>query len=349
MDSAKVGVLLANLGTPDAPTTRALRAFLRELLSDPRVIEVPRWKWWPILHLFILPFRPRQSAELYRKIWTADGSALLTYCLRLSEAVADSLAHKVASPVHVAVGMRYGRPSIRQALRDLRRKGCSKLVVLPMFPQYSATTVGSVFDAVATELGSWRVVPDVRSIHGYSNELEYIEAIADSIRDVWARDGEPDKLLFSFHSIPLSYVAAGDPYERECRATAHSVAAVLNLDQERYQISFQSIFGNDKWLEPATEATVCALARAGIKKLDVVCPGFSVDCVETLEEIDLRNRGVYLENQGVEFRYIPCLNDSPEQLAMLTAILSRNLEGWVEGIARPHVGTSELEPGLAQL
>ena len=330
-DLPAVGVMLANLGTPDAPTPGAVRAFLSEFLTDRRVIEGPRWKWWPILHLFILPFRSRKSTALYRKIWEDDGSPLLTRTLKLSEALMDSLGQKVTLPVHVAVGMRYGRPSIRQALRHLRQKGCSRLVVIPMFPQYSGTTVGSVFDAVASELTTWRVVPDLRSIHSYHDEPEYIEALADSIKEVWASGGEPEKLLFSFHSIPLRYVTAGDPYQHECEKTARLVANCLNLPKDRYDISFQSIFGRSEWIKPATDATVQALARAGIKKVDVICPGFSVDCVETLEEIDDTNRRLFLSNGGTDFRYIPCLNDRPEHVRLLSALLRRNMEGWVTG------------------
>jgi len=348
-DPPVVGILLVNLGTPEAPTPRALREFLRELLTDPRVIELPRWKWWPILNLFILPFRSRHSAMLYRKIWKEEGSPLLTQSLQLSEALADALGETVASPVHVAVGMRYGSPSIRRGLRELRDRGCSRLLVFPMFPQYSGTTVGSVFDAVAAELTTWRVVPDLRSVHGYNDEPAYIETIAASIRELWASGGEPEKLLFSFHGIPLSYVNAGDPYQRECQETARLVAQALNLSEERYEVSFQSIFGKQEWVEPATDATVRGLARAGIKKLDVICPGFSIDCVETLEEIDQRNRGFYLDNGGADFRYIACLNDGPEHVRMLSTLVRRNLEGWVAKAGDHNAGTRGLRPGRAHI
>ena len=333
-DLPAVGVMLANLGTPDAPTPGAVRKFLSEFLSDRRVIEEPRWKWWPILHLFILPFRTRKSTALYRKIWEEEGSPLLTRTLGLSEALVDSLSQIATFPVHVAVGMRYGRPSIRQALRHLRQKGCSKLLVIPMFPQYSGTTVGSVFDAVTAELTTWRDVPDLRSIHSYHNEPGYIEALTNSIKEVWSSGGEPEKLVFSFHSIPLRYVTAGDPYQRECEETARLVAKSLNLPADRYEISFQSIFGKSEWIKPATDVTVQTMARDGIKKIDVVCPGFSVDCVETLEEIDHTNRGLFLSNGGAQFRYIPCLNDRLGHVRLLLALLRRNMEGWVTGTAK---------------
>ncbi len=324
-----VGVLLANLGTPDAPTASALRKFLREFLGDPRVIEKPRWKWWPILNFFVLPFRPRRSAALYRKIWREDGSPLLIYSLSLGEALADTLTQGAPPPVHVAVGMRYGQPSIRQALGGLREKGCTRLLVLPMFPQYSGTTVGSVFDAVAAELTTWRRVPSLRTIHRYHDEPRYIEALAGSIREVWERDGETEKLLFSFHGIPLRYIMGGDPYHCECLRTARLVAEELHLADEQYKVSFQSLFGREEWIKPATDVTVRAMAKAGVKKIDVICPGFSVDCLETLEEIELLNRGFFLDNGGERFRFIHCLNDRSEHVQMFADLIWRNLNGWM--------------------
>ncbi|MEE8367833.1 MAG: ferrochelatase [Thermoanaerobaculia bacterium] len=324
-----VGVLLANLGTPDAPTAVALRRFLREFLGDPRVIEEPRWKWWLILNLLILPFRPRRSAALYRKIWEKEGSPLLSRSLRLGEGVTGILAQAVGSPLHVAVGMRYGRPSMRQALMDLRRKGCNKLLVIPMFPQYSGTTVGSVFDALAAELVTWRVVPSLRTVHHYHDEPAYIGELAASIREVWERNGKPEKLLFSFHGIPLRYFTGGDPYHCECHKTARLVAERLHLSEPEYEVAFQSIFGKEEWIKPTADVTIRAMARSGVKKLDVICPGFSVDCLETLEEIKLLNRGFFLDNGGERFRYIPCLNDRPGHARMLADLIRRNLDGWV--------------------
>ncbi len=323
-----VGVLLVNLGTPEAPTAPALRSFLREFLGDPRVIEEPRWKWWLILNLFILPFRPRQSAALYEKVWQEDGSPLLNCSLRLGEELAARLARTIGSPLHVAIGMRYGNPSIPHALTELRDKGCSRILVVPMFPQYSATTVASVFDAVSAELTAWRVVPSLRTIHRYHDEPAYIEALAESIREVWERDGEPEKLLFSFHGIPLRYFEAGDPYHCECLKTARLVAETLELGAERFDVAFQSIFGKEEWIKPTTDVTIRAMASSGVKSLDVICPGFSVDCLETLEEIDQLNRGFFLENGGERFRYIPCLNDRPAHLRMLAELIRKNLGGW---------------------
>ena len=324
-----VGVLLVNLGTPDAPTAPALRKFLREFLGDPRVIEKPRWKWWPILNFFILPFRPRRSAALYRKIWREDGSPLLTCSLSLGEGLVEALKQGATSPVHVAVGMRYGQPSISQALGELREKGCTRLLVLPLFPQYSGTTVGSVFDAVAAELTTWRRVPSLRTIHRYHDEPAYIKALAGSIREVWDKDGETDKLLFSFHGIPLRYTRDGDPYQGECHQTARLVAEELHLAHEQYQVSFQSLFGREEWIKPATDATVRAMGKAGVRKIDVICPGFSVDCLETLEEIEQLNRSFFLDNGGERFRFIHCLNDSSEHVQMFVDLIRRNLNGWM--------------------
>lgn len=324
-----VGVLLANLGTPDAPTAPALRRYLREFLGDPRVIEIAPWKWRLILNLFILPFRPRQSAALYRTIWTEDGSPLLTTTLRLGEAIAERLERRIASPLDVAVGMRYGEPSIPRALDQLRRARSDRILVLPLFPQYSGTTVASVFDAVSAELSRWRVVPSVRTIHQYHDDAGYIAELAASIREVWSEEGPPDRLLFSFHGIPERYFAGGDPYHCQCHKTARLVGERLGLDADRYEVAFQSVFGKEEWIKPTTDVTVRAMARAGIRSLDVVCPGFSVDCLETLEEIDEQNRHFFLDNGGERFRYIPCLNDRPGHAEVLSDLLLDNLSGWV--------------------
>ncbi len=325
-----VGILLVNLGTPDAPTPAGLRAFLREFLSDRRVVDLPRWKWWPILNLFILPFRARRSAKLYRKIWTKDGSPLLTLTLRLGDALADALVQKLATPVHVAVGMRYGHPSIAEALCDLRERGCTRFLVLPLFPQYSHTTVGSVIDTVNAELDTWTSMPELRTVHSYHDDPAYIQAIGDSIREAWSSDDAPERLIFSFHGIPQRYVTAGDPYADECLTTAKLVAEKLSLPEHSYEVSFQSVFGRDQWIEPTTMSTVRTMARSGIDKIDVICPGFSVDCLETLEEIDHTNRDVFVRNGGHNFRYIPCLNDRPAHVEMLTAVLLRTIDDWVK-------------------
>jgi len=324
-----VGVLLANLGTPDAPTAPALRRYLREFLLDPRVIEINRALWWTILHVAILPTRPKVSAALYRKVWTAEGSPLLVITRRQAAAVAAVLTREVGTPLQVAVGMRYGNPSIRAALRELAGKGCRRILVLPLYPQYAAVTTGSTFDAVAAELKTWRWVPEVRTVHHYHDVPAYTDALAASIREAWAAGGQAEKLLFSFHGIPQRYFDAGDPYFCNCHKTARLAAERLGLPRDRWEISFQSLFGREEWIKPYSEQTIKAMARSGVKSLDVVCPGFSADCLETLEEIDEQNREFFLHAGGETYRYIPALNDRPDHVRVLADVVQANLAGWV--------------------
>jgi protoporphyrin/coproporphyrin ferrochelatase len=325
-----VGVLLANLGTPDAADAPALRRYLREFLLDPRVIEMPRALWWIILHLFVLTRRPRHSAALYRKVWTAEGSPLLAISRRQAAALAAVLGREVGTPLHVALGMRYGNPSVRSALRELAGKGCRRILVLPLYPQYAAVTTGSTFDAVAAELAGWRWVPEIRTIHHYHDDPAYLRALAASLREAWQEGGPPDKLLFSFHGIPQRYFEAGDPYFCECHKLARLTVAELGLPRERWEVSFQSLFGREEWLKPYTDRTIRALAAAGVRRLDVVCPGFSADCLETLEEIDEQNREIFLHAGGERYRYIPALNDRPDHVRALADLVLKNLAGWVE-------------------
>ena len=327
-----VGVLVSNLGTPDAPTTPALRRYLREFLLDPRVIELPRPLWWTILHLLVLTRRPRVSAALYRKVWTPEGSPLLVISRRIAAALAAELAAGSApgTPLHVAVGMRYGNPSIPAALRELAARGCRRILVLPLYPQYAAVTSGSTFDAVAAELATWRWVPELRVIQHYHDEPAHIEALAESIRGAWREGGEPDKLLFSFHGIPQRYFEAGDPYFCHCQKTVRLVVERLALPRERWELSFQSLFGPEEWLKPYSENTIRAMAASGVRRLDVVCPGFAADCLETIEEMDEQNREVFLHAGGERYRYIPALNDRPDQVRMLADLVRANLQGWVE-------------------
>jgi len=323
------GILLTNLGTPDAPDAPALRRYLREFLGDPRVIELPRILWWTILNLFVLPSRPAKSAALYRKVWTDQGSPLLETVKRQARGIDEILRREVGSPVHVAYGMRYGNPSIGEALRSLGSQGCRRILVFPLYPQYSGATVGSTFDAVAAELATWRWVPELRTIHQYHDDPAYIRALAASIRELWEREGEPEKLLFSFHGIPLRYFQAGDPYFCQCQKLARLTAESLAIPRERWEVSFQSRFGREEWLKPYTDKVVSALPKAGVRKLDVVSPGFSADCLETLEELDQQNREFFHHAGGERFRYIPALNDRPDHLGVLAGIVLRNLGGWV--------------------
>jgi ferrochelatase len=330
-----VGILLTNLGTPETPTAEGLRPYLAEFLSDPRVIELPRWQWWPILNLFVLRRRPKESAKLYSNVWTEEGSPLLAITRRIAEKVDASLSESIGSPFHVAVGMRYGQPSIARALHELRGRGCRRLLVLPLYPQYSATTTATTFDAVTAELTRWRWIPELRTIHSYHDEPGYIRALAGSVRETWAQGGPSRKLLFSFHGIPRRYFENGDPYHCLCHKTARLVAEELGLETDRYEVAFQSLFGREEWLKPYTENTIRAMAASGVDGLDVLCAGFSADCLETLDEIDREYRKVWVEAGGddARYRYIRALNDRPAHIAFLSDLLLRNLGGWVSSAA----------------
>ncbi len=324
-----VGILVVNLGTPEAPTAKAVRPYLREFLWDRRVIEISRPKWWLILNLLVLTFRPRKSAEAYASIWTEEGSPLLLYSQRIGEKMEEVLRRSVGGPLHVRLGMTYGEPSVASALAELKAKGCRRILVLPLYAHYSSTSSGAAFDAVMRELMTWRRVPEVRTVQEYHDEPGHIRALADSVRELWSREGEPERLLFSFHGIPQRYFDHGDPYHCLCHKTARLVAENLGLERERYVVSFQSLFGREEWIKPYTEMTLKAMAGSGVRSVDVVCPGFSVDCLETLEEIDEENRHYFLEAGGEQFRYIPCLNDRQDHVDFLAGLVRRNLEGWV--------------------
>ncbi|MFP3941278.1 MAG: ferrochelatase [Thermoanaerobaculia bacterium] len=325
-----VGILVVNLGTPEAPTAKALRPYLRQFLSDPRVIELPKLQWQLILNLFVLTRRPKQSAHAYRTVWTEDGSPLLRITEGQARALAETLEERIGTPLAVEVGMTYGEPSVATGLRRLREGGADRLLVLPMYPQYSGTTIGSVFDTVARELMHWRVVPELRTIHGYHDEPGYVASLAASIREVWeAGGGPPEKLLFSFHGIPQRYFDNGDPYHCLCHKTARLVAQELDLPPDRWLVAFQSLFGKEEWIKPYTAETVTAMARSGVKSLDVVCPGFAADCLETIEEIDVQNREFFEANGGERFRYIPALNDRGDHVRFLADLVERHLQEWV--------------------
>lgn len=322
------GVLLINLGTPDAPTVPAVRRYLAEFLSDPRVIELPRALWWPILHGVLLRLRPRRSARSYRSVWTAQGSPLLTIARRQAKALQERLDRRLPGHMRVALGMRYGNPSIASALADLRDLNARRILVLPLYPQYSATTTASGFDAVTAELATWRRLPELRFVNQYHDEPGYIDALARSIRAHWAEGGEPDRLLFSFHGIPREYLLRGDPYGCQCRKTARLTAEALELDPQRWRLAFQSRVGGKEWLRPYTDETLTAWGREGVGKVHVICPGFSADCLETLEEIAVMNRELFLAAGGEAFSYIPALNDHPDHLEALTALILRHSAGW---------------------
>lgn len=322
-----VGILLTNLGTPDAPDRTSLRRYLKEFLSDPRVVEQPRWLWWPILHGIILNIRPARSAAAYRSIWTDDGSPLMVHSL----AQLAGLRERLGEGVRVELAMRYGRPSIAEGLRALREQGCRRLLILPLYPQYSATTSGSTFDAVADELKRWRRVPGLRFVDSYHDHPGYIAALAASVREHWQNHGRAERLLMSFHGIPERYFRNGDPYPCLCRVTARLLAEALDLGEDDWQVSFQSRFGREPWVKPYTDETLRSWAKEGVRRVDVICPGFSADCLETLEEIAVENRDVFIEAGGTELRYIPALNGRTDHVQALSDIAREHLTGWVDG------------------
>ena len=324
------GILLSNLGTPEAPTTAALRRYLAEFLWDPRVVEIPRFLWWPILHLFILPFRPARSAHAYRKIWLDSGSPLLVYTRRQARQVEQLLQERVPGPVKVAVGMRYGKPSIASALQALRTAGAQRLLSLPLYPQYSGATTASVFDALARALMAERWVPELRTVHHYHDDPAYIAALARSIDEFWQAHGRPQRLLFSFHGMPKRTLLAGDPYFCQCQKTARLTAERLALPAEQWQVVFQSRFGREEWLQPYADRTIAALPGEGCRKIDIVCPGFAADCLETLEEMAMQNRDLFLEAGGEQYRYIPALNDRADHIEALVDLIVRHGQGWPE-------------------
>lgn len=319
------GALLVNLGTPDAPTPAAIRRFLAEFLGDPRVVEAPRWLWWLALHGVILRIRPSRSAHAYRQIWTPAGSPLLLNSRALVESVAGMLQRHL--PATVALGMTYGSPGIPAALEQLRSAGVRRLVVLPLYPQYSGTTTASVFDRVTSQLQRWRWLPDLRFIASYHDQPAYIEAIAASIRDHW-RTHERGHLLFSFHGIPRRYLLAGDPYHCQCQKSARLVAERLGLDAGTWSVSFQSQVGREEWLRPYTDEMLLKMAREGERRVSIVCPGFATDCLETLEEIAIRNRELFMANGGELYDYIPALNAGDAHAEMLGDLVARHARSW---------------------
>ena len=326
---SKVGVLLVNLGTPDHPSPAAVRRYLAEFLWDPRVIEMPRALWWLVLHGVILRVRPRRSAHAYAKIWTPEGSPLMVESRRLAEALDARLRSGHGDRVRVELAMTYGNPSIRGALERLRSAGVQRLLVLPMYPQYSATTTAAIFERVTAELSRWRWIPELRIVNQYWEEDAYIEAIAASIATHWQTYGRKH-LLFSFHSIPKRYFTAGDPYHCFCQATARRVAARLGLADGGWSLGFQSRFGREEWMKPYVDVLLHDYSHTGPKQVTVVCPGFATDCLETLEEICLQNRDMFLSHGGEAFDYVPCLNSSEAQAGLYEHLVATHAQGWPE-------------------
>lgn len=324
----RIGVLVTNLGTPDAANTPALRTYLREFLSDPRVVEVPRLIWWLILNLIILRIRPRRSAAAYRTVWTERGSPLLYHTADQAEGIRAALQQKYGDDVVVDFAMRYGNPSIRRGLQSLFDQGARKLVVLPLYPQYSAATTGSTFDAIAHDFTKRRWLPELRFVTHYHDNPAFIQAVANSIQRYWDEHGKPQKLILSYHGVPLKYLQKGDPYHCECHKTSRLVAEQLGLSKDEYMTTFQSRFGREEWLQPYTDETLKQLPEQGVKSIQVVCPGFSSDCLETIEEIGEENREYFMEAGGEHYAYIPALNATPEHVDVLVQLIESNLQGW---------------------
>lgn len=323
-------VLLVNLGTPDAPTPRALRRYLGEFLADPRVVEWPRWAWRLVLHGIVLRTRPARSAAAYRKVWAPEGSPLATTTAALAERVGAALAARRPGPILVRHAMRYGNPALGATLRELAAAGMHRVLVVPLFPQYSGTTSASVLDAVGRELANWRRVPELRFVADYHAEPRYIEALARSVEAHWHQHGRAERLLLSFHGIPERCFRAGDPYFCQCQATGRKLRERLGLGEDELILAFQSRFGRGAWLKPDTEATLVALAESGVRRVQVLCPGFAVDCLETLEEIALRYHARFLHAGGERLDYIPALNAGDEHASMLAELILRHGAGWDE-------------------
>ncbi|MEO8631075.1 MAG: ferrochelatase [Betaproteobacteria bacterium] len=332
---ARVGVLLVNLGTPKAPTAQAVKPYLSEFLSDPRVIEIPRAVWLPILHGVVLNVRPKQSAAKYAQIWTAEGSPLKVHTQRQANLLRGYLGERLKFPLTIEWAMRYGTPSISDKIWKLHEQGCDRLLVLPLYPQYSASATGTVYDAVFAALARLRNVPALRIVRNFHDHPGYLHALAQNIKDYWTANGRGEKLVMSFHGLPRYTLDRGDPYHCECHKTARLLANALGLHADQYLVTFQSRFGRTEWLKPYTIDVMSTLGKQNLKRVDVVCPGFVSDCLETLEEIAIENKAVYLKAGGGQFHYIPCLNERDGWIQALLAITLANLQGWLSGEPDP--------------
>jgi len=325
---ARSAIVLVNLGTPDAPTRSAVRRYLKEFLSDPRVVEIPRAVWWCILNLIILPFRSGKSAAKYASIWTEDGSPLKVHTQKQALLLRGQLGERGHDAVRVVMAMRYGSPSLPEVLDKLKAEHCERVAILPAYPQYSGTTTGSINDAVFAHYAKVRNIPELRLVKNYHDHEGYIDALRDTVLAHWETNGRGSMLVMSFHGVPKRTLMLGDPYHCECYKTARLLAARLGLPQEKYLVTFQSRFGKAEWLQPYTAPTLVKMARDGVKRVDLICPGFTSDCLETLEEISMEARHDFLAAGGKEFHYIACLNESPSWIAGLAEIAEQHMIGW---------------------
>ena len=340
---ARPGVLMINLGTPDAPTAPALRRYLKEFLSDPRVVEIPRPVWWPILNGVILNTRPKKSAAKYAAIWTKEGSPLRVHTERQAKLLKGWLGEKTGQIIPVEYAMRYGSPSIAEGLDKLKAAGCDRILLLPMYPQYAASTTATANDAAFAHLQKTRNAPAVRTVRHYHDDPGYIRALAANVRAYWQQNERPDVLVMSFHGLPRYTLEKGDPYHCECQKTGRLLAEALGLAETQYRISFQSRFGRAEWLQPYTDKTLRELAQQGVKNVHALCPGFTADCLETLEEIAMEGKETFLKAGGKSYGYIPALNESPLWIDALGAIALANLGGWLESAGDPSAQKAALD------
>ena len=324
----RMGVLITNLGTPDEPTTAALRRYLKEFLWDPRVVEVPRPLWWCILNGVILNIRPRRSAQAYREVWTDAGSPLMVHTIAQCDALRSRLQQHYGDDLVVEYAMRYGNPSISSVIDRMQQAGVRRLLVLPLYPQYSGATTASTFDAVAEDFRQRRWLPELRMVNHYHDYPPYIEALAVSVEQYWQEHGRADRLIMSYHGVPKRYLLQGDPYFCECHKTSRLLAQRLGLQDGKWVTTFQSRFGREEWLKPYTDETLKALPKQGVKSVQLVCPGFSADCLETIEEIGQENRDYFLGAGGENYAYIPALNASIPHIDALEALVQQHLQGW---------------------
>ncbi|MHB0990416.1 MAG: ferrochelatase [Burkholderiales bacterium] len=327
---AKTGILLVNLGTPNAPTRFEVKRYLRQFLSDPRVVEIPRALWWIILNFFILPTRPDESAKKYAAIWdNREGSPLLFHTEKQAKLLQGWLGERIRSPYAVDFAMRYGRPSVDSALKRLSDQACDRILCIPLYPQYAASSTASAFDAIFRNLLTRRNQPALRTVKHYHDDAGYIAALANNVQSYWQQNGRPDRLIMSFHGVPRYTLEKGDPYFCECQKTGRLLAEALALTDEQYLITFQSRFGRAEWVKPYTAATLTELGRARTRRVDVICPGFTADCLETLEEIAMEVKTDFLKAGGGEFHYIPALNEGSLWIEALGNIALTNLQGWI--------------------
>lgn len=318
---------MVNLGTPEAPTPKAVKSYLKEFLSDVRVVDAPRLTWWFVLKV-ILFIRPKAVAQAYQSVWTKDGSPLLVFSKRQAKALTKRVKQDLGREIPLELAMTYGNPSIASGLQRLKQQGIERILILPMYPQYSSSTTAAIYDKIAKILKDQPLIPETRWINQYYDQPSYISALAESVKQQWQESGQSEKLLMSFHGVPERYTAKGDPYEHQCRATAKLLAEALALKPEQWQCCFQSRFGREEWVKPYTDHTLTQWGKDGVKSVDIISPAFSADCLETLEEIQVENKEYFLEAGGEIYNYIPALNDNEDHIEMLSQLVQQHTQGW---------------------